>query len=463
MIAKPMDGYIRVSRRLGREGPGYISPSVQRDAIQRWADYKGVEIAEWHIDEDESGGTQDRPGLNAATQRAISGATAGVVSWKIDRFSRYTEGGLRDLRELEAVDARLAFVIEDIDTSGPMGRFVYTVMLAMGEYFLGTIKAGWVTAKTRAVERGAHIGPTPYGYERNPDGTLQAHRERGPVVTEAFTIAAGSGPHAAMDFLLERAPERTWTLFTTERFLRNDAYLGRVSYGELRNDTAHEALTDRATFEAATHGLSARGRRRPSGDYPLTGLVVCGTCGGGMVGGRGGADNRRVYRCAARCDAPPVVTADLLEAHVVGLVRDRYRNAQVTVGEHDAGSTEAVALVEEAERALDAFAADTKARQVLGHRYHRALEAHARAVEEAEEALRATVARAGQSRQIVPDEAWDSLEPAELAEVLRGGIESIVVDRGRRPLPDRVRVRVLDGDGGTVLAGEDAGKRGIEP
>ena len=26
-----MDGYIRVSRVMGREGPGYISPEVQRD------------------------------------------------------------------------------------------------------------------------------------------------------------------------------------------------------------------------------------------------------------------------------------------------------------------------------------------------------------------------------------------------------------------------------------------------
>lgn len=62
-----MDGYIRVCRRMGREGPGYISPDVQRESIQRWADYRGVEIAAWHVDEDESGGTQNRPGLRTAS------------------------------------------------------------------------------------------------------------------------------------------------------------------------------------------------------------------------------------------------------------------------------------------------------------------------------------------------------------------------------------------------------------
>jgi hypothetical protein len=29
------DGYVRVSRRMGRKGPGYISPTVKREAIAR--------------------------------------------------------------------------------------------------------------------------------------------------------------------------------------------------------------------------------------------------------------------------------------------------------------------------------------------------------------------------------------------------------------------------------------------
>jgi hypothetical protein len=48
---------------MGRKGPGCISPTVQQEAIARWAAYRGVEIAAWHVDEDESGGTQDWPGL----------------------------------------------------------------------------------------------------------------------------------------------------------------------------------------------------------------------------------------------------------------------------------------------------------------------------------------------------------------------------------------------------------------
>lgn len=181
-------------------------------------------IAAWHVDEDETGGTQDRPGLVAAGERAVNGETGGIVSWRIDRFSRYTEGGLRDLRRLQERDARLAFVVEDIDTSGPVGRFVYTVMLAMGQYFLETIKAGWITAKSKAIARGAHIGPTPFGYARANDGTLMIDPIAGPIVSEAFAICARDGLAAAIAFVEERAPDRTWTTFTARRFLRQRVY-----------------------------------------------------------------------------------------------------------------------------------------------------------------------------------------------------------------------------------------------
>jgi hypothetical protein len=35
---------------MDREGPGYISPTVQQEAIARWAEYRGVEISVWHVD-----------------------------------------------------------------------------------------------------------------------------------------------------------------------------------------------------------------------------------------------------------------------------------------------------------------------------------------------------------------------------------------------------------------------------
>src|SRR5436309_6170491 len=107
MNSKTIDGYIRVSRKMGRRGAGYISPDVQREAIKRWAQYKDVTIGAWHVDEDESGGTHSRPGLESGIERSLSGQTGGLVAWKIDRFSRNTEAGIRDLNRLQDKGARL--------------------------------------------------------------------------------------------------------------------------------------------------------------------------------------------------------------------------------------------------------------------------------------------------------------------------------------------------------------------
>jgi site-specific DNA recombinase len=157
---------------MGRKGPGYISPTVQREAIARWAEYRGVEIAAWHVDEDESGGTQDRPGLRSAIERVESGETEDIACWRLNRFARNVAGAIDDVQRIQALGGHLAFVEEDIDPTGPFGSFILTVLLAVATLERDNMVAGWQTAKRHAIERGAKISPTPYGYERQEDGTL---------------------------------------------------------------------------------------------------------------------------------------------------------------------------------------------------------------------------------------------------------------------------------------------------
>ena len=447
------DGYIRVSRRMGRKGPGYISPDVQREAIERWAEYKGVAIAAWHVDEDETGGSHDRPGLNAAVERAVTGQTGGIVYWRIDRFSRFTEGGLRDLRRLQDAGARLVFVVEDIDTSGPMGKFVYTVMLAMSEYVLDSLKAGWITAKTRAVERGAHIGPTPLGYTRNGDGILRVHPDRGAIVTEAFEAAARDGLGAAVDYLAglglthengkRKGRPLSFTAFTTRRLLSNETYLGRVAYGDdLSHPDAHDPLVTPDVFRAVGRRLGSGERvRAPKAEFPLSGgLAVCGSCGAHLVGGRGGLDKRRMYRCSARCDAPVALSAEPLEQHVSEVFLDGLKglHAHGTTVDEDVAALDY--LAREAEetytRAVHQLAGldDASVRErLLGLR---------QAADDALDALDDARDRQG-SPTLSTDLAgmWPDLSAVERRQLLEAGLDRVEVQRGRGPIEERCSVR----------------------
>jgi hypothetical protein len=60
---------------------------------------------------------------------------------------------------------------------------------------------GFEHAKNEAMARGALIGPTPFGYQRGPDGRLEAHSERAPIVEEAFRRAPREGLDAAVEYL----------------------------------------------------------------------------------------------------------------------------------------------------------------------------------------------------------------------------------------------------------------------
>lgn len=64
-----LDAYVRVSRIGGRKGEGYISPEVQREAIERRARELGAEVDEVHDDQDYSGGNMERPAFEAALER----------------------------------------------------------------------------------------------------------------------------------------------------------------------------------------------------------------------------------------------------------------------------------------------------------------------------------------------------------------------------------------------------------
>ncbi len=164
-----MDGYIRVSRTMGRKGAGYISPDVQRESIQRWADYNGVRIAAWHEDYDESGGTQNRPGLRACMRRIEATQTRGLICWRVDRFARNVGPAEADIELIRQHGARIAFSDENLDTSGPMGEYLLTNLLAMARLQREQLSKGWETARGRAVERGAFIGKPPVGYRKIRD------------------------------------------------------------------------------------------------------------------------------------------------------------------------------------------------------------------------------------------------------------------------------------------------------
>jgi DNA invertase Pin-like site-specific DNA recombinase len=453
-MALRLDGYVRVSRIGGRQGEGYISPEDQRHAIEGYAHELGGEIVAWHDDQDFTGGNVERPGFQAALERIRSGKSDGLVVKRIDRFARSVPDGSAIVREIvDERDAIFASCEERIDPKTPDGRYMLNSFLNNAELFLNRIKAGWWTAKARAVARGVHIGPPPIGYQREKSQPLVPHPVYGPAITELFKRAGDAATDAELArWMTDRAPRESgqpWQSSEIRRWLSTRAYLGEVHYGSLVNLKAHDPLTDPETFERAQRQPGAP-RRANGRKFLLSGLVRCSCCRYSMSGfNYGGADHATpVYRCGrARtrgCSEASVIVAKRLEEHVVGLVRDHLRGLQLEAVDAGIDLAALEREVADAEAELVAFASDLDARRRLGEGgWQSAFEARAN---DRDEKRAARDRGYSNSRVVAVPHDVDDLDHDALRDLLDGMIRHVFVRRRPRGAEAGDRVLVIWSD-----------------
>jgi hypothetical protein len=231
-------------------------------------------------------------------------------------------------------------------------------------------------------------------------------------------------------YLRAAAPERDWTPSAVTRLLGSATYLGRVQYGELVQDGAHEPLIDPRTHALAVAHLERTRPRRgtASADYPLSGIATCGSCGGPLIGSQA-RKSSRLYRCSnanrrgGACEAPVTIGAKRLEEYVEAKLREQSNGNS----REDAlrALTRAEAAVERAQAAVAEWATmPTEQREALPEgvyaaglaertdHFTTAKAAHARAIEQA----RSTSAKGNPLagvREVVVRKVTDRRAPVE--------------------------------------------------
>lgn len=468
-LTLPVDGYIRVSRVGDRSGESYISPEVQRRAIESWAAERGVELVLHEPEENVSGGTMDRPVFNRIMQRIRDRESGGMVVWKLDRFARTLVGGLMTLNELTERGALFASATESqFDFTTADGRIFLQMNLMMAEYYRERTKESWASSITYAVERGVHIAPgLPYGYVKDA-GKRLVPDHRAAFIKEAFEKRVTGMPFQRIaDWLNAEAPPRhdgrPWVASSVERTLRRRVYLGVAHWGNQENRAAHPAIVDATLWEAAQVRVQTSSNRRRAEDRALLhGIARCAGCRFQLSRAltKSGGYERQYYRCrvqrvSGRCGAPAAVRADRvdgLEAYVEGVVcaeLDRRARTYVDVSDAEAFQ-EALAELEQARDDLDLLRHDTQARRRLGALWISFVEPLADAVQRAEERVESL-----RTSHITPSlsgltaDAYRSLDREERTSVLRAMIDCVFVrnvggPRGPQAVPiDERRVRIL--------------------
>jgi len=467
-LTSPIDGYIRVSRVGDRSGASYISPDIQRQALERWAAARNIQLMLHEPEENVSGGTMDRPIFNRILQRVHDGDSGGIAVYKLDRFARTLVGGLTTLKDLADRGSLFASVSEPMyDMTTADGRMVIQFNLMMAEYFRERTTETWEEALTFAVGRGVHISPgLPYGYSKD-DGKRLVPNEAAPFAHRAFEMRAdGLSFQRIADWLSQYAPPRPdshrWTHANVERMLRRRVYLGVAFWGQVENRHAHPPLVGDELWHAAQRRVQAYSKKRQAPDAALLhGIVRCAGCRFQMSRAlnTSGGRRRQYYRCrvhrvSGTCAAPASVRADAddgLEAYIEQVVCDELdRRAHTFSSTHDTHDlATAIAELEAATADLEDLRQDTTAKRRLGTRWLSFLEPYLQAHETAQ--TRANELRAIHRTPIagLTAHAYSTRSRSERTEILRAMIDTVFVrsaggPRGPQAIPlDYRRVRIL--------------------
>lgn len=151
------------------------NPRMQIVELREYCRNRNWEIVEEYVDTGVSGGKDSRPELERLMKDAHRRRFDVVVVWKFDRFARSVSHLLRALEIFRALGIEFVSLSEQIDTSTPTGKMVFTVLGAVAELersLIGErVRAGLRNAKAN----GKRLGRPPL----RQLSTLEIRRLRG--------------------------------------------------------------------------------------------------------------------------------------------------------------------------------------------------------------------------------------------------------------------------------------------
>ena len=109
------------------------SPEMQLRELREYCQRRGWIIAGEYVDAGISGAKDSRPELNRLMADAHKRKFDVVCVWKFDRFARSVSHLLRALETFKALGIEFCSFSEQMDTSTPTGKMIFTVLGAVAE------------------------------------------------------------------------------------------------------------------------------------------------------------------------------------------------------------------------------------------------------------------------------------------------------------------------------------------
>jgi DNA invertase Pin-like site-specific DNA recombinase len=132
--------------------------SIQTRELQQFSEARGWTVAGEYIDAGVSGAKDSRPELNRLMTDAHKRRFDVVCVWRFDRFARSVSHLLRALETFKALGNDFVSFSEQMDTSTPAGKMVFTVLGAVAELerslIVERVRAGLSNARAKGKKLG---------------------------------------------------------------------------------------------------------------------------------------------------------------------------------------------------------------------------------------------------------------------------------------------------------------------
>jgi DNA invertase Pin-like site-specific DNA recombinase len=169
---------------------------LQTRELRQFAEARGWTIAGEYIDAGVSGAKDSRPELNRLMADAHRRRFDVVCVWRFDRFARSVSHLLRALETFKALGIDFVSFSEQMDTSTPAGKMVFTVLGAVAELerslIVERVRAGLRNARAK----GKTLGRPRVTVDAAKIARLRASGASWQTITKQLGIGAGTAKRA---------------------------------------------------------------------------------------------------------------------------------------------------------------------------------------------------------------------------------------------------------------------------
>lgn len=194
--------YARVSTHNGQD------PEMQLRELREYCQRRGWGGVTEYVDVGISGAKEKRPELDRLLADAHRREFDAVVVWRFDRFARSVSHLLRALETFSSLGIDFVSLSEQVDTSTPAGKLVFTVLGAVAELerslIVERVRAGLRNARAK----GKRLGRPRSGVDPAAIKRLRTQGATWRAVGAALGVAPATALHAAAKARLENPARR---------------------------------------------------------------------------------------------------------------------------------------------------------------------------------------------------------------------------------------------------------------